>query len=286
MKFSERMGYVSPRTELQIESMDNDMRVALWNCYWERFESLFRFSEYNLECFKYSRGLWKNILIQPLNEMPEEPYNIATYLSDWYFDCMWWEVYDFLEFSDNFLCTSAYTADDFRIQCNEALQKYASGYRFVGEIIAPITNDSEITSIEETLDLSIKSGLEGVRNHIQSALSMLSDRKEPDYRNSIKESISAVESVCRTITGNPKATLGDAIKLLKKKINIHPALEKGFSSIYGYASDGDGIRHAMTEKNDCDFEDAKYMLVSCSAFVNYLIMKAQKAGIDLSSTKK
>ena len=29
----------------------------------------------------------------------------------------------------------------------------------------------------------------------------------------------------------------------------------------------------------CDFEDAKYMLVSCSAFINYLIQKANKIGV-------
>ncbi|MGY0035854.1 hypothetical protein [Pedobacter sp. NJ-S-72] len=31
----------------------------------------------------------------------------------------------------------------------------------------------------------------------------------------------------------------------------------------------------------CELEDARFMLVSCSAFVNYLIVKAEKAGIEL-----
>jgi len=30
-----------------------------------------------------------------------------------------------------------------------------------------------------------------------------------------------------------------------------------------------------------DIEDATFMLVSCSAFVNYLVVKAQKAGIKV-----
>ena len=58
-------------------------------------------------------------------------------------------------------------------------------------------------------------------------------------------------------------------------VNTYPA----FVAIYGYTSDADGIRHAMIDDSKCDFEDAKYMLVSCSAFVNYLIMKATKAGV-------
>jgi len=100
----------------------------------------------------------------------------------------------------------------------------------------------------------------------------------PNYRNPIKESISAVESLCNLITGR-KDTLGDALKKLEAKVVIHPALKKGFSSIYGYTSDADGIRHGLLEETNLDFEDAKFMLVSCSAFVNYLIAKSQKAGI-------
>ena len=46
---------------------------------------------------------------------------------------------------------------------------------------------------------------------------------------------------------------------------LHAALKNGFSSIYGYTSDEGGIRHAMIDDNPCDFDDAKYMLVSCSA---------------------
>jgi HPt (histidine-containing phosphotransfer) domain-containing protein len=62
-------------------------------------------------------------------------------------------------------------------------------------------------------------------------------------------------------------------------LGIHHALKKGFSLIYGYTSDEGGIRHAMIGENKCDFDDAKYMLVSCSAFLNYLAGKASKAGL-------
>ena len=55
------------------------------------------------------------------------------------------------------------------------------------------------------------------------------------------------------------------------KIEIHPALKSAYSSIYGYTSDENGTRHAngIGEKN-ATFSEAKYMLISCSAFVNYL----------------
>lgn len=81
---------------------------------------------------------------------------------------------------------------------------------------------------------------------------------------------------------NGKDSLGSALDKIKKQINIHQALEKGLKQIYGYTSDSSGIRHALTDESNRDLEDAQYMLVSCSAFINYLIMKAEKAQITLS----
>lgn len=45
---------------------------------------------------------------------------------------------------------------------------------------------------------------------------------------------------------------------------------------YAYACDEKGIHHAGTEFVDAPTEDAKYMLVFCSTFVNYLIEKWSK----------
>ena len=75
--------------------------------------------------------------------------------------------------------------------------------------------------------------------------------------------------MCQIITEKNNATLGEALKLLKNK--IHPALNGAFDKLYGYTSNANGIRHAngLGEGNST-FEEAKYMLISCSAFVNYL----------------
>jgi hypothetical protein len=120
--------------------------------------------------------------------------------------------------------------------------------------------------------------------HIKTALDRLADRTGPDYRNSIKESISAVEAACEMITNDAPTTLGKALK----RIGVHPALEKGFSAIYGYTSDAQGIRHALSEEPNLDADDAKFFLVSCSAFVNYLIARSTKdaAATQFSPTLK
>jgi hypothetical protein len=84
------------------------------------------------------------------------------------------------------------------------------------------------------------------------------------------------------ITGNPKVTLGDALRQLENKIGtLHSALRNGFNSLYAYSSDAEGIRHGMLGESGLDVEDAKFMLIACSAFINYLAAKADKAGIEL-----
>ena len=113
--------------------------------------------------------------------------------------------------------------------------------------------------------------------HLSLAQELL---KNKHFSNSIKESISAVESICKTISKSPNSSLGDALDKIKVKLYINKALSSGFKSIYGYTSNDGGIRHALVDGQTIpDLEDAKFMLASCAAFVNYLIVKANKAKI-------
>ncbi len=90
----------------------------------------------------------------------------------------------------------------------------------------------------------------------------------------IKESISAVESLCKIVTNDNNATLGKALNTIEKRFELHNALKSSFSALYGYTSDSGGIRHALLEDDkEVKFEDAKFFLVSCSAFVSYLKAK-------------
>jgi len=107
-----------------------------------------------------------------------------------------------------------------------------------------------------------------VKEHLSKALQHLSNRDAPDYRNSVKESISAIECQCRKLTG--KQTLGDALKTLNQNGAIPPALFKGWTGLYGWSSGKGGIRHALMEEDKLNADLAKYFLVSCASFINYL----------------
>lgn len=160
------------------------------------------------------------------------------------------------------------------------LEREFSAYRFINGVIAQISNDQEINGITDAFNTAKSfTALTGCNTHLEAALRKLSDKHTPDYRNSIKESISAVESLINSINGTDSDSLGKALKKIGTNVPIHSSLILGFDKIYGYTSDADGIRHSLTSESNCDFEDAKFMLVSCSAFINYLIPKSIKAGI-------
>ncbi len=283
--FSQRYGHKPIKSIVQIEAMDDELRNGLWNAldsfYWSRVTP-----KYVLDCSENSHILW--LLRDILNEYYKLPIDTIgnswapayRKLRDNYFSCPWYEVYDFIEFVANHYYNDSVN-DKFRKGCNRVLKREVSGYRFIGDTVAQITAEEEVAEIEEAL--KGKQISEPVIIHLKSALDLFSDRKSPDYRNSIKESISAVEAMCNLITGKEKATLGDALKRITGKIELHPALQESFSHLYGYTSDADGIRHALLDEGSLDSEDAKFMLVSCSAFINYLKVKASKAGIELKA---
>jgi len=51
-------------------------------------------------------------------------------------------------------------------------------------------------------------------------------------------------------------------------------------TVYGYTSDEKGIRHSLLEQSaKVHEEDARFMIVACSAFLNFLIVKADKTGL-------
>lgn len=285
--FSERFGYKNPKTSIQINSMDDDLRNGLWNAltiyFWDdvsfvRYQSSRKkiISESdNKEIYWLAFYIWKDFFKWRIDEMSNHWGDVYVEIRQHFLECEWQEVYEFLEFVVNNytgeLENYYHTKAKFTSYCNQVLEKNISAYRFVERKFARITSGEEISEIESAIDM--KDVFKPVSIHIKAALDMLSDRKKPDYRNSIKESISAVEAMCRIITGDEKATLGAAIKKLKEKIEIHGAFEKAFSELYGFTSDEGGIRHSLMNKSKIGFEDANFMLVSCSAFVNYLKVK-------------
>jgi AbiJ N-terminal domain 4 len=287
LRFSERLGFKPVRSVLQIDSMDDALRNSLWNVVYEEIiEKINGYLYGKTSLYKFFIKLWRDYFKLPVDTLPDHKIPLISKLRDIYFGdgivnsgFEWYEVYDFIEYiAQNYPFNSN---KRFKDSVNEILKRELSAYRFVDDYLVRITDDEEIQAIEDVLKSPLK--IDYAKQHIQQALALLADKQAPDYRNSIKESISAVECMGNIILNESSSTLGAVLKQLEKKTNIdlHPALKQAFEKLYGYTSDADGIRHALIGDSNVDYEEAKYMLVACSAFVNYLAEKAIKAGIDL-----
>jgi len=281
MRFSERHGFMSINTVIQTDDVDDALKNCLWSAlkmaYWDTATRSSVTGNYsisrksNVPLYELCASLWLNLFKLPLDTLDQDWKEALGGLRRHFFECPWYELLDFVEFvANNYKDTQRNQL--FMKTCNVYFEREMSAYRFVSGQITSVIAKEEIESIEK----ASSSAQDAVREHLNCALSLLSDRRTPDYRNSIKESISAVESLVLIILEETKGTLGDLLARIEEKTDLHPALKSAFSKLYGYTSDEGGIRHALLEESCLDYDDAKFMLVACSAFINYVTAKTKE----------
>ena len=284
--FSQRMGLEEIRDTIQINELDEPTRKAIWNVI-----SPFLIND-GPNCSVY-RDIWTELFNETIDTIPTASDLFQATNCDHYYSYYrkiilskeWNKCFDLIEFLNNnefkqkwqHELNLAIVTDEYEIvpipneeAYNYVFKKFMVGYRVINGQIISITQDEEIIAIEEAVNQSSDAVIEQISN----ALRYLSDRNQPDYAKSVHCSISAVEAQCKTLLNNPKPTLSQALKNLEDNgIIIHPSLKEGFNRLYGFTSDAAGIRHASITPSDIDADLAKFMLVACSAFVNYLRSK-------------
>ena len=288
--FSQQIGLEPRELPFQLESVSEQTRSRLWNCMcttiWNNWDPEVTGYARNATLRKYISGLLEDIWhdhFRAATDTIPAGYGWYGYLRNEFFNCSWNRSLDFLQFvvqhvDAAFLNQNLSIGRALARDCNQILIADSSAYRFSGLKILPLTNETELESIEVALAVPDAA----VRKHLSAALDHLADRTNPDYRNSVKESISAVEAICQSIAGNKSASLPDCLRVIKVKHPIHGAFEQALNKLYGYTSDGDGIRHCLSDvAATLSSDDAKFMLVTCSAFVNYLVSIAAAEGIEL-----
>lgn len=295
--FSEKIGLSTCTIKMQTNEFDDRTRTLIGNHLYDVLSVVFSYAS-TIGISRYlnpsrqtplqamSSDFCKDILSEVLNVSVHLPSNkfynwevnydrFAEIISSAPYN----EVLDFLWYVCHWIATHT-TSTSFVHEIyngfNQLFEKEYVGYRFIAGEIVPITDKRESAEIEQACLIPF----DGARTQLQKALGFLSDREHPDYKNCVKESISAVESVCKVISGNEKAALKDAINgLIANGMNIHGSLKSAILALYGYASDEGGIRHAEREtESTVTFEEAKFMMVTCSAIVNYLVAEYGKHG--------
>ena len=267
--FSERHGYIKPSDALIVGCMPIEVRNSIYNC-------LYNYGE---EYPGFFESLDKMVWVYFLNEK-ECTYNQAQfkkgYISLYIIDNHQYEWHQklslieyLLELLEKIEIDRHQTMPSFIDSINRSFERLNYGYRIINHIVTPISSKEEVHCIDE----AIGSAKDNIKEHLNSALIHLADKEKPDYRNSIKESISAVGGLCREMTG--ENDLGKALFVLEKKQGkLHPQLKAAFNNLYGYVNEKQsGIRHELMDES-CTyvptFHEAKFMLVTCSAFINYI----------------
>lgn len=273
--FSERYNYTKPSDVIIREQITPEIQNAICSCYDRLQDSLPKTGTYYENPYVgVEKYLWTYFLNQREGNFRDgiRYHIVATlFLEDEHNP--WYRKLDLVEVTINYLYKfNQHICNKFVKQLNHEFERLNFAYRVVGTEIVEITSKEEIAAVESAMHDSATN----IRTHLNKALELYAQRPVGDYRNSIKESISAVEAYCREITG--ENTLGNALNKLKEKgLAIPPILKTAFEKLYAYTNQSDtGIRHALMDDEGTytpASEEALFMLVSCSSFINYLNKK-------------
>lgn len=278
--FSERNGYTKVSDVIIREKITPEIKNAICSCF-DELETIYLSSGYHSgidKLVELEKHIWRKFLNERLANYDPNSFSIPEYIEDPFLP--WFKVLDLIEFSIKYMChqcdeKNKLTASTrFVALLNSEFERLNFAYRIVNLEIVEITSKQEIKAIECAIDNSPRN----IQMHLNSALEKYAQRPIGDYRNSIKESISAVEAFCREKTG--ENTLGKALKKLESRgLVIHSSLKSAFEKLYVYTNHEDtGIRHALMDDEENytpTAEEALFMLISCSAFINYLDQKVK-----------
>lgn len=271
--FSERHGYSTVNDKLG-KIVTDKLRTRIWNVFYaylfRRLGSPHIASDLKEELDEYCEVLWDSILKLNIRTYMKMSYELSVSKFETILkDIPWYTLFDIIEFT---LCQlkNISLKNNFKKSLNKVFSEERSDYRLVDNRVVEMTSEEEILEVEKALNLP--DPYIQVGEHLKKSLRLLSDREKPDYENSIKESIIALESMALILIGKK-----ENFSVLIKSLDIHPALIGSLDKLYGWASDDGGIRHASIENMDKPKEpEARLTLVLASALVNYIVFKHNK----------
>lgn len=267
-RFSQRIG-ARPAYTSGLEEASELLRIAAWNATLPRLlpDSAQDWTAYQAN----AKALWAHINWRA-DEIPIYAVDARKLLKPFWFGSPWEDFFDAYEFVVQLLTPDrrlAGAAGKWIGEMNHLLAVQGCAYRFIAGELAPVTNTTEVKEVVAATECAIGPAAK----HIRDALGLLPPNPNAMPRNSAKESISAVESALKHLTGEPAATLGEGLKAFERRYGpLHPAIRRLLDQFYTYTNGPDGIRHGLVEgAADVTVNDARFVVVNCSAFVNYLI---------------
>lgn len=273
LSFSQEQGYVPLPQPLRLGELNPQARVRLWNAmYQARQDNPGRFAG-------ILRRMHSDLYDQPIDEYINDSVAL-TEIKRCFLNQPINFVFDILTFVLRDSACPSTLASSLGTLFRKSQLAYVLEEEFPSTIY-PTTTKEEGEALLDSLREIRESGLEGVSSHLRQAAGCINQQ---DWAGGIRESIHAVESIARQIAPTAK-TLGDALIVLEKSgLLTHPALKEGFSKIYGYTNDEQGIRHPLLEQDAARVgrDEAVFMFGACASFASYLVSKQRSVGAQTS----
>lgn len=252
MGFRERMG-IGLRQEMQIDSLDKRARNLLYT-----FFAIAHSIESDLSSvisLKVALILGKKLSVgqRYSRESIEKLFDNGDFSY----------IYEILENT---------TPEEGRETLNRILEQEKCNYRMGNDgLFIKVGSEEELENIEQTVSLASGSAKE----HFQTAVREYSRRgQDINYASVCNEAIKAVEALAHQFLDDKykNATLGACLEPLRQKHSIPSFIMEPIKKIWESSNHGDSAtRH---EGSSVDEPEAYYILIMCSAFMNYVYKTA------------
>lgn len=283
LTFSQRQGYAPLPKPMRLEELSDDLRRDIWNVMREilismreSFSASYYFSNEGRCLIERVLG---RLLKRPEDEIDTEYDAVLNLFKIIILKTEFFRVLDFVEIFSN---DEPYRAksNDFRTRIADSFQRHGAAYRFdISKSpfqFFPCSSKEQGEATKQAIETISGSGMEGAATHLRQAARHINTRR---FADSVRESISAVESVARQIAPE-SSTLGEALKILEKKgLLDNKQLKNGFEKLYAYTNSEQGIRHPLLDKDapDVGLDEAMFMYGAGASFATYLVNKQRRA---------
>jgi hypothetical protein len=277
LTFLQAEGQVSLPRQLALREVSAELTAKLWDVYYTELLRTKRQLDYSKDRLG---SAWTAILrdwfVHHEHGFADE---FSHVLEDWlaplkakFVRRNYLEIFEFVQFT----IRHPEAPYNFEGRVANALSQSRAAYFVDGTTIFPKASVEEGAALQAALIVLRGSEYGGARAHLSAAANLLS---EGDYGGSVRESVSAVESIARSI--EPSADkLSTALAKLHNGKRIHQGLKAAFNSLYGYASDEEGVRHALVFQDQPHVGEAEaiFMIGACASFVTFVIGKGSLIG--------
>lgn len=283
LSFSQAHGYEQIPELLKLEELSIEARTRLWNVLYKHLDSdkMYHPEYYWLDgnWAEVMRDLHADFHGRPIEKWQSYFDRISSELQNQIMRERFNHVFDLV----TYVMRHKKTPKSFVADMHREFEKARLAYTIVDgppTIVPATTNEEKEAFLDSTKTLK-QTGMNTGVEHLRRASECFHNR---DWWGSIRESVNAVESVARQLASSStkKQKLGQALAVLEKERNLHPALKGAFSKLYGFASDEPGIRHALQDRDEVAVgkDEAIFMLGTCASAASYLARKHTSLNSD------